>query len=319
MQPSALRLRLEERRHAFASANSLPLQSIPKARKIFIAHSNAIALPLRILLWSVAVKKNSRIILAHSDLFEILWLTLQDPNINLTNDRQGDRMRWVTAYQKELHVQERCEESIAPATPGFTGAITADAVHELLFDPSAGELPPFFPALIAARATKEAAEQTLIWIDPAKTFYPPAVIGSIVQRGKLDLVRPEPQDIIWAATECLRCKQVGAVVALIMHRPTPVEVRRLQLAAEQGGGVGVLVRPNLASAGVQIYAAATRWRVSPVRGDRMIQRWKIQQIYGQGRWTDSSFILERHRATGKTNFVYPSAPLVDHPLLSASS
>ena len=59
------------------------------------------------------------------------------------------------------------------------------------------------------------------------------------------------------------CRHVGAVVALFMHRPTRVEVRRLQLAAEQGGGVGILLRPNLINSGSNIYAAATRWLVSP--------------------------------------------------------
>jgi protein ImuA len=225
-------------------------------------------------------------------------------------------MKWVTAYCKTLQVQDKTDETLSLRETGFSQAISAAAVHELLFDPSAGELPPLFPALTAARAGMEkTAAKSLIWIDPAGTFYPPAAMGSSITSGRLDVVRPTQADLTWATVECLRCKQVGAVVALLMHRLTRVEVRRLQLAAELGGTVGLLLRPNLA--GANIYSAATRWRVSPAPGERTIQRWHIRQIHGHGRRL--SFFLEKNRATGQTNFVSPPAPLVHHPLRSATS
>jgi hypothetical protein len=229
-------------------------------------------------------------------------------------------MKFVTVYRRVLQVQERHLELASAHSLGFAGVITADAIHELLFDPVEGDLPPLFPALMAARAVLEGnASQTLIWIDPAGTFYPPGAMRDIVVPGHLDILRPSAADLTWATVECMRCRHVGAVVSLMMHKPTRVEVRRLQLAAGQGGGVGVLLRPNLLNAGSNIHAAATRWLVSPAAGERTIQRWRIQQIHGHGRWTHSFFFLEKHRATGQTRFVHPSAPLVDHPLLSASS
>ena len=229
-------------------------------------------------------------------------------------------MKWVTAYGKALHVQEKHCEAVSSEVAGFVDSITPYAIHELLFDPVSGDLPPFFPALIAARAAVgEMPSRTLVWMDPAGTFYPPAAMRDMVSRGSLAVLRPQPDDLAWAVAECLRCKQVGAVVALLMHRPTRIEVRRLQLAAEQGGGVGVLVRPNLRACGSNIYAATTRWLVSPAPGERTIQRWHVQQIHGQGRRTHSSFLLEKNRASGQAYFVYSSAPVAHHALLPAAS
>ena len=229
-------------------------------------------------------------------------------------------MKWVTSNGKTLYVQEKGCNATSHTVPGFIGSITPHAVHELLFDPAVGDVPPLFPALTAARAVvKESASRTLVWIDPARTFYPPAAMRSTISSLQLDVLRPGPSDLIWAAVECLRSKQVGVVVALLMHRLTRVEVRRLQLAAEYGGGVGVLLRPNLPSSGSNIYAAATRWLVSSTPGERTIQRWRIQQVHGQGRRTHSPFLLEKDRVSGQAHFVYPSPSVARHPVLPTAS
>ena len=54
-------------------------------------------------------------------------------------------MRWVTAYGKTLRFTEE-QPSVAPAVKpiGFAGAITGFAIHELLFQPDAGDPPPLF-------------------------------------------------------------------------------------------------------------------------------------------------------------------------------
>ena len=238
-------------------------------------------------------------------------------------------MKWITAHDKTLHVQEKRVDADLNESADFSASFAAQAVHELLFDPVAGHTPPMFPALVAVRAAlekklkqsklTESKSQSLIWIDAAAALYPPAVMAHLASLRQFDLLRPAPQDVSWATAECLRCRHVTAVVSLMMHRPTRVEVRRLQLAAEQGGGVGILMRPNLPSAGPEIYAAATRWLVAPAPGERTIQRWKITQIHGHGRRTQASFVLEKHRATGETHFVHPPAAVAHHPLPAAVS
>jgi hypothetical protein len=237
-------------------------------------------------------------------------------------------MRWVTAHRQQLLIQETRAAIARPLRSlGFEESITNRAVHELLFQPAPGGTLPFFPALLAARAamTGAAAEppggssggtsRTLVWVDPAGTFYPPAVAGVGMSPGQVCLLRPRSAaDVVWAAIECLRCPGVGAVVALVTQRLSRVEVRRLQLAAERGSGVGLLLRPNLAGAGAGIYAAATRWLVAPAPGERTIQRWHLRFIHGYGGHVGQSFLLEKHRASGQTNLVRLSPPLARHPL-----
>jgi protein ImuA len=235
-------------------------------------------------------------------------------------------MRWVTAHRRQLLIQEKRAAIAWPLRSlGFEESITNRAVHELLFRPSPGGTLPLFPALLAARAAvtrtmepsgwSSGAPRTLVWVDPAGTFYPPAVAGLGMSPGQVCVLRPpRAADVVWAAIECLRCPSVGAVVALVAQRLTRVEVRRLQLAAERGSGVGLLLRPHLAGAGPEVYAAATRWMVAPAPGERTIQRWRLQFIHGYGGHVGQSFLLEKHRASGQTNLVRLPPPLARHPL-----
>jgi protein ImuA len=233
-------------------------------------------------------------------------------------------MRWVTSSGKTLQVQEIRENLpgfVQPLALEFEAAITQSAVHELLFNPAMGNPLPLLPALVAVQAVMMgySTPRTLVWVDPTETFYPPAAIGMGISPAQLYVLRPRAEDLVWSTIECLRCQGVGAVVSLMLQEPTRVEVRRLQLAAERGGGVGLLLRPNLLSAGSSIYAATTRWLVAPAPGERTIQRWKIQLLHGHGGRTGQSFLLEKNRASGQTNLVRLPAPLVHHPTRSAAS
>ena len=241
-------------------------------------------------------------------------------------------MRWVTTHGKVLHIQELREKTpdlLREQTTGFEESITRRGVHELLFNPAMGNPLPLFPALLAVRAALDEQDisqhpRALVWVDPTETFYPPAAIGLGVSPAQLHVLRPRSQDLVWSTIECLRCQGVGAVVALMLQQPTRVEVRRLQLAAEKGGGIGLLLRPNLAGSGSSIYAATTRWLVAPAPGERTIQRWHLQLLHGHGGRIGQSLILEKHRASGQTTLVQSdpvplSAPLVHHPKLSAAS
>jgi protein ImuA len=113
------------------------------------------------------------------------------------------------------------------------------------------------------------------------------------------------QDEIWAITQCLRCRGVGAVIAA-PAKLSRIEARRLQLAAEAGGTVGILLRDPKTS----IYAAATRWLVEPCRGEPNVVRWKIQLIHGHGGQTQKVVFLEQCR---ETNTVRAAEKLADRP------
>ena len=66
--------------------------------------------------------------------------------------------------------------------------------------------------------------------------------------------------MLWSFEEALRCRGVACAVAEI-DRLDLLASRRLQLAVEAGGGVGLVLRPEPDPAP---NAALTRWRAEPV-------------------------------------------------------
>ncbi|MBX7166608.1 MAG: hypothetical protein K1X74_09705 [Pirellulales bacterium] len=97
-------------------------------------------------------------------------------------------------------------------------------------------------ALVAAREACGAAGHWAV-IDPAETFYPPAAQAWGLPLDRLVLVRPGRADEArWATDQALRCPGLAAVVAW-PETLDPHTFRRWQLAAEQSGAIGLLLRP----------------------------------------------------------------------------
>lgn len=187
-------------------------------------------------------------------------------------------------------------------------AFARAAVHELLWRKEDGR-PLFFAALLARSAAGCGA---IIWSDPDRMLYPPALAAMGIDLSRLYLLRTKDEaEELWAVAECLRCRGVAATVASL-GRLSQVEARRMQLAAERGGGAGILLRPD-GKASAQ-YAAATRWRIRPATGERTVQKWQIQLIHGHGGRIGQSVILEACR---ETHCVRADAELADRPLETA--
>jgi hypothetical protein len=97
-------------------------------------------------------------------------------------------------------------------------------------------------AMTAARVLL-AAGGALVVVDRRQTFYPPAAAALGIDLERLILVRPKTaQDEVWAIDQALRCAGVAAVWAQL-EKLGGHDFRRLQLAAESGGAVGLFVRP----------------------------------------------------------------------------
>ena len=203
------------------------------------------------------------------------------------------------------------------------GALARGVVHELLADPADGA--PLFVAMVLARsgtggpsvsedeehgrAARATGSGAVVWCDPGCELYPPALAAHGVPLDRLFLLRPRDNaEQTWAVAECLRCKGVAAVVASIHYPLSRVEARRLQLSAERGGGVGLLLRPvgKVSSE----HAAATRWLVRPVPGERTVQRWSVQLVHGHGGRVGQAVILEYSR---ETNLVRAVEELAGRP------
>jgi len=102
--------------------------------------------------------------------------------------------------------------------------------------------------ILAMHTARQACKdgRVLVIVDREGSFYPPAAIALGLDPRQLILVRPENEsDTHWAIDQALRCCQVAAVWSSI-ERLSARTFRRWQLAAEAGGGLGLLIRPSRA-------------------------------------------------------------------------
>jgi hypothetical protein len=104
-----------------------------------------------------------------------------------------------------------------------------------------------FRLLMPALANISRADHHIAFISPPYIPFAPALQRHGIRLDRLLVVDAEKNtDALWAIEQTLRCKSFGAVVAwpqAIKDR----DVRRLQLAAEAGRGVGFLYRPPAAA------------------------------------------------------------------------
>jgi len=84
---------------------------------------------------------------------------------------------------------------------------------------------------------------SVVFIDTCGDFYPPAVAAFGLSLDRLIVVRPRSErDALWATDQALRCSVVAAVIAPL-RRLDERASRRLQLAAESSGVLGLILRP----------------------------------------------------------------------------
>src|SRR5690606_27176298 len=116
---------------------------------------------------------------------------------------------------------------------------------------------------------------TVVVVDRHHRFYPPAAVAAGIDLAQVLVVRPETEaDELWAIDQALRGREVAAVLAW-PDRLDSFAFRRRQLAAEEHGTLGLLVRP----AGVlrQPTWADVRLLVSP-RRSTSTWRWNVQLL-----------------------------------------
>lgn len=141
----------------------------------------------------------------------------------------------------------------------------------------------------AARALE--AGGTCVVIDPRQEFYPPAAAELGLPLERLILIRPPtPRLTLWAWEQSLRFRGVAATLGelgALGDRP----FRRLQLAAEAGGGLGFLVRPMTFRAAPSW--AAVRLGVTAVPSEELARRWRVEVVHN-GAMVELNF---NHRCT----------------------
>jgi hypothetical protein len=123
-----------------------------------------------------------------------------------------------------------------------------------------GELSLLVPAL----SRLAHAGRYIAWIAPPYLPYAPALAQRGLPLKRILIVQTRgSQESLWAAEQTLRCPAFGAVLVW----PAEIadkNVRRLQLAAEAGGSLGILYRPTEAAR--EHSPAALRLRLHPTAG-----------------------------------------------------
>jgi protein ImuA len=150
------------------------------------------------------------------------------------------------------------------------------------------------------------ARKTLVVVDAQQCFYPPAAARLGIDLDRSVVIRPTRQPDIGAAIDLsLRCPAVGAVIGW-RARLSSRAFRRFQLAAEIGGGLGLLLRPAAAFRAPSF--AALRLLVTPVPSATVLHRIRVDVLrcrYGQ---SGLSFVLELDDETGHVRVPAEVAP-----------
>jgi protein ImuA len=95
---------------------------------------------------------------------------------------------------------------------------------------------------VAARLMRRGG--VLVVIDGKREFYPPAAAGLGISLEHTVIVQPaNDRDALWALEQSLRSSSVAVVLAWL-GKLNDLTFRRLQLAAEAGGSIGMLLRPG---------------------------------------------------------------------------
>jgi protein ImuA len=139
-----------------------------------------------------------------------------------------------------------------------TGGYGPGSMVELIRSGATGTGVCSLALMIAKNAMKDG--KFLIVVDTQKQFYPPAVQSLGIPIERVIAIQPTNHaDIVWGMDQALRCPAVGAVIADVGSLEDRI-ARRLQLATEQGGGLGILVR-DASSARSQPSWADVQWQV----------------------------------------------------------
>lgn len=134
-----------------------------------------------------------------------------------------------------------------------------------------------------------APRRWLVYIDSAASLFPPALALMGVPLERLLVVRvSRVTDVLWTFEQCLRCRAVAAVIAPLRELDAYIS-RRLQLAAEQGGSLGFLLRPDVH---VGHTFAATRLRFDPIESATSVRRLRVTPLKLRGGGVREPVIVE---------------------------
>lgn len=177
---------------------------------------------------------------------------------------------------------------VVPLAPGIDaalpgGGLARGAIHEVLV------AEPGVSAAFCGHVLGRCGG-TVAWIIPEAEAaddlpWPPGLARFGLAPETLILLAAKGRDALWAAEQALRCPALAAVAAVLPGLGLAA-ARRLQLAAEAGGTLGLLLRPDTDRPGPT--ASRTRWHVTPLPGEggaphRLgAARWRLSLLLARG-------------------------------------
>ena len=154
----------------------------------------------------------------------------------------------------------RCHSGIATLDTALEGGFARGAIHELL---AAGGSAAVRSIALFVAAHAADGQRSIVYLDTTHDLYPPGVAQLGVPLERLMVIRPSHSaDALWVCEQSLRCSSVAAAILPLRSLDARIS-RRLQLAAETGGNLGLLLRSD-ASGGPTF--AASRLRFEPLPG-----------------------------------------------------
>jgi len=212
------------------------------------------------------------------------------------------RLEGVPSIRREAAIE------VCPGLPGMARA----ALHEVLAgEPGCGAA---FAAMVLGRTAG-----TVLWIGSGRAewqAWPPGLAAWGLTPERLVLLRADRwKDALWAMEEALRCPAVGGALLVPAQgegweTKAPLDLtatRRLQLAAEAGGGLGLILRADQPDAVTQT-AAHTRWRVSPAEGDD--PHWRLELLRMRGGKPRAAVAVAWQAASGRLEVMEGAVPAV---------
>lgn len=180
------------------------------------------------------------------------------------------------------------------ALPG--GGLARGAVHAVV-----GSAAGAFAALVAGRI-----DGAVLWCVEAGAragLYGPGLAALGLDPARLIMARcPDRTDMLWAMEEGLRCP---ALAVTIGEPPGAVDLtasRRLQLAAEAGGGLGLVLGRGRDGGALAPNALESRWRVdaAPTAGTGWGWRVALERCRGvaAGGGSDGQWMVQWDETTG---------------------
>lgn len=189
-----------------------------------------------------------------------------------------------SAGERRTHWDGRCHwdgvrsQTLALGVDGLDralgGGLALGALHEIApaapFD--CGAAAAFALALLAC--TLAADDRDVVWIAPeaaegeAGHLYSPGLeLLGLPPARLIGLAAPQERAAAWAMEEALRCRALAAVVGEFAREPSLdlTMLRRLSLAAAEGGGLGLLLRHRACALPSP---AVTRWTIAAAPGAR---------------------------------------------------